>query len=67
MQAIGYKQLVSHLKGELGLEDAVQLVKRDSRRYARRQLAWYRGDPDITWYSGVARVPTGEIAQRLGK
>lgn len=49
MQAIGYKELVSHLEGEITLEEAVDAIKRESRRYAKRQMTWFRRIPDIQW------------------
>ena len=50
MQAIGYKEIVGHLLGELSLEAAVAEIKRASRRYAKRQLSWYRADPRVMWF-----------------
>ncbi len=47
--AIGYKELVRHLDGELSLDEAVELVKRDTRRYAKRQRTWLRGQRGIVW------------------
>ncbi len=51
MQAIGYKEVVGFLEGLYSLEEAERLLKRDSRRYARRQLTWFRKDDRIKWYS----------------
>ncbi len=47
--AIGYKELVRHLDGELSLDEAVELVKRDTRRYAKRQRTWLRGQRGVVW------------------
>ncbi|HEX9078365.1 MAG TPA: tRNA (adenosine(37)-N6)-dimethylallyltransferase MiaA [Desulfuromonadaceae bacterium] len=49
MRAIGYKEAAACLAGEYGLAEAVELIKRDTRRYAKRQLTWFRADPDILW------------------
>ncbi|SDN83934.1 tRNA dimethylallyltransferase [Paenibacillus sp. yr247] len=49
MQALGYKEIVSYLEGELSLEEAVTLLKRDTRRFAKRQLSWFRHMKDIHW------------------
>lgn len=49
MQAIGYKELVPALRGETDLETAKEDIKRASRRYAKRQLSWLRGDADVKW------------------
>lgn len=49
MQAIGYKEFVSYLKGDITKEEAVSLVKRNSRRYAKRQFTWFRKEEGIKW------------------
>lgn len=51
MQALGYKELVGYLEGHYSLEEAVYLLKRDTRRYAKRQLTWFRRDKAIKWIS----------------
>ncbi|GIW47101.1 MAG: tRNA dimethylallyltransferase [Deltaproteobacteria bacterium] len=51
MQSIGYKQINRYLDGEITLEEAVELIKRDTRRFAKRQMTWLRRDGDIEWYS----------------
>lgn len=50
MQAIGYKEIVSALRAEMSMEQAVALIKQRSRRYAKRQWTWFRRDPDTRWY-----------------
>lgn len=64
MQAIGYKHLIQYTKGEITLEDAVELIKRDSRRYAKRQLTWFRRDERITWFYTDKTVKE-EITQNI--
>ena len=49
--AVGYKEIVAHLKGEIGLGDAVKLVKQHTRNLAKRQLTWFRADPGIRWFT----------------
>ncbi|MBR2366293.1 MAG: tRNA (adenosine(37)-N6)-dimethylallyltransferase MiaA [Oscillospiraceae bacterium] len=49
MQAIGYKEIAAHLRGECTLTDAADAVKQGSRRYAKRQLTWLRKNPEIFW------------------
>src|SRR5260370_42384062 len=46
---IGYKHIAAYLQGETTLEAAVELAKRDTRRLAKRQLTWFRRDPEIVW------------------
>lgn len=48
-QAIGHKELSGYLKGECSLEEAVENLKRATRRYAKRQLTWFRKDERINW------------------
>lgn len=47
--AIGYKELVPYLQGEAELGDCLEKVKQESRRYAKRQLTWFRRDGRIHW------------------
>jgi len=49
MQSLGYRQLAAHLRGECSLEEALQSMQRDTRRYAKRQLTWFRSDPQYAW------------------
>ncbi len=48
-KAIGYRQIVAHLQTKTSLEQAVNDIQRESRRYAKRQLTWFRADPEIVW------------------
>lgn len=48
MQGLGYKEIVSYLKGEISLEEAVYIIKRDTRHFAKRQLTWFRREKDVT-------------------
>ena len=49
MQAIGYKETVSYLRGQSSLGDAIETVQRKSRQYAKRQLTWLRRDKEVRW------------------
>lgn len=49
MQGIGYKQIYGHLEGEYSLEEAVRLIKRDTRHFAKRQLTWFKREKDVHW------------------
>ncbi len=50
MQGIGYKEIIKYFKGEYTLEEAIEIIKRDSRRYAKRQLTWFRRYEDAKWF-----------------
>jgi len=49
MQALGYKEFLHYIKGRCTLDEAVRILKRDSRRYAKRQLTWFGRNKDIKW------------------
>ena len=49
MQAIGYKEIADYLEGVYPLEEAVRVLKRDTRHFAKRQLTWFRREPDVIW------------------
>ena len=65
-QAIGYKEFVPVVEGSAGLDDALEAVKRTSRRYAKRQLTWFRGDPRVEWLD-VTGVPTTDAVRRVAE
>jgi len=65
-QAIGYAELHAVAAGELTRTRAIELIKRNSRHYARRQLSWFRSDPAITWYAGLSDVDLDELGEYLG-
>ncbi len=50
LQTVGYKELFQYFDGEISREEAVELIKRNSRRYAKRQLTWFRRDESIRWF-----------------
>ena len=49
MQGLGYKEILSYLQGEISYEEAVYLIKRDTRHFAKRQLTWFRREADVIW------------------
>jgi tRNA dimethylallyltransferase len=49
MKAIGYRHMVAYLDGACTLEEAIRSLQRDTRRYAKRQMTWFRADPDAEW------------------
>lgn len=64
MQAIGYKEAAAFYRGELSQSEAIELIKRESRRYAKRQLTWLRRKPDVFWIRH-AKMPNFSEARRL--
>lgn len=49
MQGLGYKEMLSYLEGEYSFEEAVRILKRDTRHFAKRQLTWFRREPEVCW------------------
>ena len=54
MQGLGYKEVVSYLKKEITKEEMIEKLKMETRRYAKRQLTWFRKDENIKWIDGLA-------------
>lgn len=50
LQTVGYKEIFGYLDGEYDKEEAIRLLKRNSRRYAKRQMTWFRKNKEITWF-----------------
>lgn len=56
MQALGYRHVISHLLGDVPLERSVRAMKRDTRRYAKRQLTWLAGEEGVRWIEADSAV-----------
>ena len=67
-QAIGHKEFYDYLDGKVSLEEAIEKLKRETRRYAKRQLTWFRKNENINWvYSDIhnAEVAATELLERM--
>lgn len=64
-QAIGYAEIHAHFDGQLDIGRAVELIKRNTRRYARRQRSWYRGDSRVRWHASATDIDLGAIERYL--
>ena len=49
MQGLGYKEILAYLDDEISLEEAIDIIKRDTRHFAKRQLTWFRREKEVTW------------------
>mgnify|MGYP000799325334 FL=1 len=49
MQGIGYKEMLSYLDGSYSLEEAVYIIKRETRHFAKRQITWFKRERDVIW------------------
>lgn len=56
LQTVGYRELFSYFEGSISLQEAVEEIKKNSRRYAKRQLTWMRKDEDIRWFAFNAPI-----------
>ena len=65
LQAIGYRQVVEHLRGERGRLETIELVKQRTRQFAKRQSTWFRGQLDLDWLEVVPTEAPAETVQRL--
>ena len=51
LQTVGYREMFDYFDGRCSLDEAIELIKRNSRRYAKRQMTWFRRDAEIAWFS----------------
>jgi tRNA dimethylallyltransferase len=65
MQGLGYKEVIYYLRGLLSFDEAVYLLKRDTRRYAKRQLTWFKKIKDIHWINVEEKDPLTEILKNI--
>lgn len=63
MQGLGYKEVASYLLGNITKEEMIEMLKQETRRYAKRQLTWFRKNKDIKWINGLE--PVEENIQRI--
>ena len=65
LNTVGYKEIISFIKGSIDLERAVELIKRNTRRYAKRQLTWFKSDDRITWFDVKDKNSLSSIADEI--
>ena len=65
MKGLGYKEIASYLSGALSFDDAVEMLKRNTRRFAKRQLTWFRRDARIKWFNIDDRQSVHEVVQEI--
>ena len=64
-QAIGYKELLPYFKGECSWEEAIQRIKQETRRYAKRQLSWFKRDQRIRWVDCAQTIDVQQLADEI--
>ena len=67
LQSPGYREIVAHLQGSLDLPEALRLIQRAHRRYARRQRTWFRKTRGILWYPSAGDLPMAFLEEILGE
>ena len=67
MQGLGYKHFFDHFLGKTSRDEAVDLLKRDTKRYAKRQFTWFRREPAAIWVDITGLSKTVEIVERIKK
>ena len=67
LNTVGYKEIISYLNDEISLERAVELIKRNTRRYAKRQLTWFKGDKRIKWFKVQNKNDLKRISKEILK
>ncbi len=65
LNTVGYKEIISYLNKEITLERAVELIKRNTRRYAKRQLTWFNGDERIKWFKVENKEDLKSISKEI--
>ena len=65
MQAIGYKEPAAYFAGHISREQAIELIKQESRRYAKRQLTWLRRDKELIWVNRDEMPDTAAVAEMI--
>ncbi|MCD7727901.1 MAG: tRNA (adenosine(37)-N6)-dimethylallyltransferase MiaA [Ruminococcus sp.] len=66
-QAIGYKELIPYFQGRSSLSECIEKIKRETRRYAKRQLTWFRRDSRINWVDCDKFVDIKKISEKIQK
>jgi tRNA dimethylallyltransferase len=66
MQAIGYRQVTEHLRGERSLAETIELVKTKTRQFAKRQLTWFRAQKNLEWIELKSDESLASVSQRIG-
>jgi tRNA dimethylallyltransferase len=67
LNTVGYKEIIQHLDGEISLERAIELIKRNTRHYAKRQMTWFRKDKRIHWFDINDTNELDRIAQTISE
>jgi tRNA dimethylallyltransferase len=67
MHAIGYQHFIDYFNGKTGYDETVEMLKRDTKRFAKRQFTWFRKEPDATWIDVTGLSRARDIVERIKK
>ena len=65
MKGLGYKEILAYLNGEISLEEAIYIIKRDTRHFAKRQLTWFRRERDVIWLDRQMDQNEASLLERI--
>ena len=65
LQTVGYRELFDHFEGKYSLERAIELVKQNTRNYAKRQLTWFKRDASVNWMAPEVELVLGVLKNSL--
>lgn len=65
LQTVGYKEIFSYLNGEISLPEAIALIKKNTKQYAKRQMTWFRKDKEFNWLSPDVKIVKSFLDQKL--
>jgi tRNA dimethylallyltransferase len=67
LNTVGYKEIIQYLDNEISIERAVELIKRNTRRYAKRQMTWFNADKRIDWIQISSVKDLDLLAEKIAK
>ncbi|HEX9252540.1 MAG TPA: tRNA (adenosine(37)-N6)-dimethylallyltransferase MiaA [Ignavibacteriaceae bacterium] len=67
LNTVGYKEIIQYLENEISLDRAVELIKRNTRRYAKRQMTWFNADKRIEWVHINSKTDLDLLADKIAK
>lgn len=65
LQSLGYKEIGGYITGEVSLDEAVELIKKRTRNYAKRQMTWFRKEPDLNWIDVTGIIDAAKILAKV--
>jgi tRNA dimethylallyltransferase len=67
LNTVGYKEIIQYLENEISFDRAVELIKRNTRRYAKRQMTWFKADKRIEWFHISSKADLDLLADKIAK